>query len=154
MRVWPVLLLAACTDGVVTGSATSSAHPEARSATAFVDNVALVEPAGTYRRWTIEISAAPEGTDCAAIGDPIIALELYTIYDSAPRGLIPLSVTPPPQTFPAAFATVVDGINPQGTVMISAAATTLLVGTLTGTFTIDGGVRALDVTFEAPTCSP
>jgi hypothetical protein len=154
MRVWPILLLAACTDGAVTGTATSSLHPEARSAATFVDNVELIDPPGTYRRWTIEIGGAPEGTSCVEIGDPIIAIEVYTIFDSAPRGLIPLSVTPPPVLFPSAYATVINGINAQGTVMISSAATTGVIGTLSGTVTIDNGAFALDVTFDAPTCTP
>lgn len=154
MRGWPFLLLAACTDGPVTGHATSSAHPEARSAVTFVDNVGLGDPPGTYRRWTIEIGDAAEGIDCRSIGAPIIAIEVYTIFDSAPRGQIPLSLTPPPRIFPAAFATVIDGINAQGSVMITSAATTRIAGTLTGYVTIDGAPRALDVTFESPTCSP
>lgn len=154
MRVWPFLLLAACTDGPSTGHATSSAHPEARSAATFVDNVALVDPPGTYRRWTIEIGDAAEGIDCTSVGEPIIAIEVYTIYDSAPRGLIPLSLTPPPRIFPAAYATVINGSNAQGSVMITSAATTRIAGTLTGTATIEGGARALDVTFDSLTCSP
>ena len=154
MRVWPLLVLAACADGPVTGPATSSAHPDARSAVTFVDNVGLVEPPGTYRRWTIEIGDAAEGIDCRSIGDPIIAIEVYTIFDSAPRGLIPLSLTPPPQVFPAAFVTVIDGVNAQGSIMITSAATTRIAGTLTGYAIIDGGSRTLDVTFDSPTCAP
>src|SRR5665647_1659815 len=127
MRVWLLLVLAACADGAVTGAATSSVHPAARSASTFVDNVSLADPPGTYRRWTIEIGDAPEGTDCQASGAPIIAIELYTIFDSAPRGFIPLSSDPPPRLFPAAFATVIDGINVQGSVTISAASTTRLI---------------------------
>ena len=154
MRVWPILLLAACTDAPVTGHATSNVHPEARSAATFVDNVGLIDPPGTYRRWTIEISDASEGTSCAAIGAPIIAIELYTIFESAPRGLIPISLTAPPVLFPAAYATVVGGISAQGSVTITSAATTGVIGTLSGTVTIDGGALALDVTFDAPNCSP
>lgn len=153
MRVWPILLLAACTDGAVTGSATSSIHPEVRSAATFIDNVGLIDPPGTYRRWTVELGDVAEGTSCASIGDPIITIDVYTIFDSAPRGLIPISVTSPPVLFPAAYATVIDGINAQGTVVISSAATTGIIGTLSGTVTIGNGSLAFDATFDAPNCS-
>jgi len=155
MRAGLLLVIASCADGAVTGPATSSAHLEARSALTFVDNVDLLEPLGTYRRWTVHVVEAPEGTDCEAAGEPLVAIELYTIFSSAPRGLIPLALTPPPpRLFPAAYASVRGGVNVQGEVMITAAATTILVGTLTGSATIDGSVRSLDVTFEAPTCTP
>ena len=117
------------------------------------ESIALLGP-GTYRRWTIEISSAPEGTSCAAIGDPIVTIELYTIFESAPRGIIPLSLYAPPVLFPAAYATVIDGTNTQGMVTISSAATTGIIGTLTGTVTIGNAALALDVTFDAPNCSP
>jgi len=153
MRASLCLLLAGCTDGVVTGPATSSIHSDV-SASSFVDNVVLIDPPGTYRRWTVKILEADVGTDCAAAGDPLIAVDVYTIYDSAPRGFIPLSENPPPVLFPAAYATVVDGTNLSGSIEITAAATTKLFGTLNGFVMIDGATRALDVTFEAPTCQP
>jgi hypothetical protein len=153
MRAW-LLVLAACTDGAVTGIASSSRHPDVRSATALVENIELFDPPGTYRRWIVLIAEAAPGTACEIVGEPLISIELYTIFSSAPRGEIPLSATPPPRVFPAAYATIADGVNPQGTVFISAAATTKLVGGLGGYATFDGVVRALDVTFEAPTCGP
>jgi len=159
---WSTLLACArgssCDRGLrrraVTGPATSSAHLEARSALTFVDNVDLLDPLGTYRRWTVHVVEAPEGTDCETAGSPLVAIELYTIFSSAPRGLIRSRSRPATRLFPAAYATVIDGINVQGEVMITAAATTILVGTLTGYATIDGSVRTLDVTFDAPTCTP
>lgn len=154
MRAWLCLLLAGCTDGVVTGNATSSIHPDV-SASAFVDNIVLLDPPGTYRRWTVKILAATVGTDCVAAGDPLIAVDIYTIYDSAPRGFIPLSETPPPVLFPAAYATVSEGtITQGGSIEITAAATTKLIGTLATFVTLDGSTRALDVAFDAPTCQP
>ncbi len=153
MRAWLCLLLAGCTDGVVTGPATSSIHTDVSSST-FVDNVVLFEPPGTYRRWTVKILEVDVGTDCVAAGDPLVAIDIYTIYDSAPRGLIPLSETPPPVLFPAAYATVADGPSVSGSIMISAAATTKLIGSLSGYVTLDGATRAVDVTFDAPTCQP
>jgi hypothetical protein len=153
MRVLLCLVLAGCTDGVVTGTATSSIHPDV-SSSAFVDNVVLLDPPGTYRRWTVKILEADVGTDCVAAGDPLVAIDIYTLYDSAPRGFIPLSETPPPVLFPAAYATVVDGTGISGSIMISAAATTKLIGSLSGYVNLDGATRALDITFEAPTCQP
>jgi hypothetical protein len=155
MRPWLLLvMLAACTDGPVTGYATSSAHPDARSATTFVDNVVFLDPPGEYRRWTVQILEAREGTDCEAATDPVVSIELYTIFSSAPRGLIPLSLDAPPRLFPAAYATVINGVNAQGMVDITAAATTKLVGTLSGYASIDGIVRPLEIAFDAPTCDP
>jgi len=155
MRASVLLVFAGCADTAETGPATSSAHTQVHSAVTYVDNVDLLDPLGTYRRWTVHLVEASEGTDCEAAGPPVVELELYTIFSSAPRGLIPLALTPPPpRLFPAAYASVIDGVNVQGEVMITSAATTILVGTLTGYATIGGSVRSLDVTFDAPTCTP
>lgn len=156
MRAWPLLLaLAACGEGVVTGAATSTAHATARSAFATVTNVSLLDPPGTYRRWEIAIVEDDAGTPCEAVGAPLVAFSIYTLFDSAPRGdLLLARADVPPALFPSAYGTVADGINVEGTLSITAAATTKVIGSLDGFATINGTLRELDVAFEAPTCGP
>lgn len=155
MRACLCLVLAGCTDAIVTGAASSTAHPAARSAHARVGNVSLLDPPGTYRRWDVYVTEDAVGTPCEAVGAPVVAFSIYTLFDSAPRGAIPLSrAQDAPIVFPAAYGTVVDGINVEGTLSITAAATTKVLGSLDGLATIDGTLRELDVTFEAPTCGP
>lgn len=149
-----LLLLGACADSPVSGSASSTAHPTARSAIASVVNVDLLQPAGTYRLWTIDIVEDEPGTPCEQTGAPLVTIEIYTIFSSAPRGRIPLSMDQPPPVFPAAYATVSDGFNVQGDVTITAAATSKLIGELNGYANIGGMIRELDLVYEAPTCGP
>jgi hypothetical protein len=124
-----------------------------RSATATVDNVGLIDPPGTYRRWTIMLVEDPPGTACEAIGPAVVTIEIYTIFSSAPRGVITLTRDPPPRLFPAAYATTADGFYAEGSVFISAAASTKTIGTLTGRANVDGAIQPLDIAFEAPTCT-
>ena len=155
MRACLCLVLAGCTDGIVTGAASSTAHPDASSAFARVGNVALLDPPGTYRRWDIYVTEDEVGTPCEAIGAPVVALSIYTLFESAPRGDIPLSQGEhAPVVFPAAYGTVANGINVEGTLSITAAATTKVLGSLDGLATIDGTLVELDVAFEAPACGP
>jgi len=56
--------------------------------------------------------------------------------------------------FPAAYVTIPGAIATQGTVFISQAATTGLVGQVGGYANLGGTLRAMDVTFDAPTCGP
>lgn len=146
--------LAACTDTEATGPASSSAHPTVRSATTTVENVELLQPVGTYRRWTIEILEDEPGTPCVQRGTPLVTIAIYTSLPSAPRGELVLSMDPPPRLIPAAYATTAEGFTVQGTLAFSAAATTLLIGELTGEVTIAGAPRPLEISFEAPTCVP
>ncbi len=147
-------LVAACEDAVGTGAATSSAHPTLASATVVTDVVNLVQPAGTYRRWTLLLTADPPETACERIGAPVVSVDIYTIFDSAPRGQIPLSRNPPPVVFPAAYVTLADGAAMDGVIDIPLAASTGLVGTLDGQGVIDGVNQPIAIMFDAPTCAP
>lgn len=149
-----VLALGACEDAVGTDAATSSAHPTLASATVVTDVVSLLQPVGTYRRWTLLLTADPPGTSCERIGAPLVSVDIYTIFDSAPRGQIPLSRTPPPVVFPSAYVTLADGAAMDGVIDIPLAASTGLVGTLEGQGVIDGVNQPIAITFDAPTCAP
>ncbi|MDB4961113.1 MAG: hypothetical protein JWP01_1112 [Myxococcales bacterium] len=122
MRALLLLAIAACTDGADTGTASSSAHPEARSAVAQVANVELIDPPGTYRLWTVTLHADPPGIACELAGAPLVTLDVYTLFSSAPRGTIPLSLNPTPVVFPAAYASMADGAPAQGEVSITSSA--------------------------------
>lgn len=160
MRAASVVVLAACaaaacTDGAVTGPASATALPTTQSAFATVANVDLVDPPGTYRRWEVSFVADPPGTDCERAGEPLLSIVVYTLYSSAPRGDISLSDTDqPPVLFPTAYATLPGGDDLDGTVSITAAATTKLVGSVHGFAIVDNRVAQIDAAFEAPTCGP
>ncbi len=144
-----------CGDGTVTDDASSTALPTAQSAYATVTNVELLEPTGTYRRWEVALVEDPPGTDCEVAGDPLLSVVIYTLYSSAPRGDITLSDTSQPVVlFPTAYATLPGGDDLDGTVSITAAATTKLIGSVHGFAVLDGRVDEIDATFAAPTCAP
>ena len=149
-----VIALGACAEPVGTGAATSSVHPALASATVVTDVVSLVQPVGTYRRWTLVLTADPPGTACERIGAPLVSVDIYTIFESAPRGQIPLSRTPPPVVFPSAYVTLTDGAAMDGALDIPLAASTGLIGTLDGQGVIDGVNQPIAITFDAPTCAP
>ena len=47
---------------------------------------------------------------------PLVSVDIYTIFDSAPRGQIPLARSPPPVVFPSAYATLADGAAIDGVI--------------------------------------
>jgi hypothetical protein len=148
-------MCAGCSDGAVTGAASSQALPTTQSAYATVGNIDLVDPPGTYRRWEIALVEDPAGTDCEVTGDALLTIEVYTLYSSAPRGDISLSDTSQPVVlFPTAYATLPGGDDLDGTLSITAAATTQLVGSVHGFAVVDNRVVEIDATFDAPTCVP
>lgn len=149
---WLVLLaLAACGESSVTKAATSTADPEARSAYAVVSNVMLDTAPGDYRLWEIRVVADEPGTPCGSTDNVRALFDVYTIFSSAPRGTVPFQ-TDPPTVFPAAFAELAGAINVSGSISIPAASTTELVGSATGSATIDGVTQAFTIDFDAPTC--
>ena len=156
MRACLLILVApACSDPIGAGEASSAALPQIASAYAEVGNVFLDQPqAGTYRVWHLGFGAEAAGTDCTTV-DPIISFEVYTIFSSAPRGDIPISMlAPPPQEFPTLYAEIADGTFSAGTLSITSASTTRLIGTFTGFANLAGQPStSIDLAFTAPTCA-
>ena len=147
-----IATLAACTDPTGLGAATSSAHPTVRSATTTIRNVTF-DGTATYRLWSVELGERAPDVDCHARGDALLAFDVFTIFDSAPRGVIPLTTAPPPPTiFPALYAQFVEGAPIEGAITIDAAASSGLFGSFTGAIAIEGTRVDLEVEFTAPTC--
>lgn len=159
MRACVSLLLVAastaavgCEGGVVTGEATSSEHPTVRSAFSIQDRVTLPDRVGFYYLWRIGLVEDAPGTDCNGTGDPLIVIDVYTLYRSAPRGDIPLSFgDPPPSIFPSVYGGMFDGIFTEGALSLTEASGTGLLGTLEGQANIDT-IVPIEIAFDAPNC--
>lgn len=151
-RLVGLAALAACGDPELRGTASSTALPTVVTAASQVANIELLEPPGTYRAWSITIGEGDPERPCDLT--PLVELTIYTIFDSAPRGTIPLSSPIQPVVlFPTAHAVLADGTAlSDGAVEITAAATTRILGSLDGLAAEPAGLRRIDASFDAPTC--
>lgn len=146
------LLVVGCADPTGLGEASSNAFDTAASATVVVANVAD-GTGGTLRVWSIEIGEAAPGTDCRNRGDALMAFDVYTRLNSAPRGTIVLDPgEPPPVVFPALYAHYPNGFAIDGEMVIDAASTTRLIGSFRGVTDLQGTMITLEASFDAPTC--
>lgn len=152
---WLVLaMLVGCAEPTGMGAASTSAFTSAASATVTVANVFIQGNVGgeTVRIWSVEIGEKPPGTDCKNRGDALVVFDVYTRLSSAPRGVVPLIIDPPPMLYPAVFTLLPDGFAIDGEMIIDAASTSGLFGSFHGTINQQGTVMDLDAEFAAPTC--
>ncbi len=77
---------------------------------------------------------------------------MFTQLPSAPRGEIISTTEEPPPVFPGVFVHYSNGTALDGLLTIDTAASTGLVGSFSGSATLDGSVVQVDIDFDAPTC--
>lgn len=153
LAVLACVAVVGCADPPVTGEASSTAVSTIASAFVQIRNVDLVDPPGIYRRWEVGIFEDPPGTTCTLVGEPLVVIYIYTIFNSGPRGEMVLQNDgAPPILFPTAYATLTGNYPVQGTLTIGTASTTKLVGEITGFANLEGTLMGFDLVFDAPTC--
>ena len=151
MRRFVLIVVAGCAEPTGLGAASASAYPDAASATVIVANA--TDGVERFRIWSVEIGEAPPGTDCKNRGDALIVFDVFTQLSSAPRGVIASTVDVPPMIYPAVYPRYANGFAVTGALVIDAASTTRMLGSFSGTASLDGTVVTVDASFDAPTCA-